>query len=333
MDELYTHLRAANFDAPFVRRHLLPDWWDDSMAANSTTRAIAEVHLARMLGLPLHSLRAPEADWGASVSRNLRLKRNKGVAIEALRPALILAQGMAANLVEIIQGLPEFVAVKDAERVRAEILAYREAVDLQGLLDWAWQHGVIVAHLHSLPTGARRFSGLALFCNKRPLIVLASRRDSPPWLAFHLAHELSHILLGDVQPGQPLVDADLSSHGPLEDQAAAAFAPDEARADAFAMSLLTAVPRVDFSPEYGLTGEKLAQRALSIQSQHHVDAGTLALIYGHSAERMGVAQRALRLLGLDHGAQQMIRAGVERHLPPDLPETTAAFLALMNGGG
>ncbi|MFX9185041.1 ImmA/IrrE family metallo-endopeptidase, partial [Acinetobacter baumannii] len=66
-------------------------------------------------------------------------------------------------------------------------------------------------HLTRLPKPGKKITGLATFIADRPIIVLCSGRDSPAWLAFHLAHELGHLMCGHVKVGgAPLVDVDLS---------------------------------------------------------------------------------------------------------------------------
>src|SRR3982751_6031991 len=57
MKDLYKRLRAVGFDEDYVRRNLLPDWWDDSLAAVPSNRAIAEASISRMLGFPIGDLR------------------------------------------------------------------------------------------------------------------------------------------------------------------------------------------------------------------------------------------------------------------------------------
>ena len=58
-------------------------------------------------------------------------------------------------------------------------------------------------------------------------------------------------------------------------------------------------------------------------------AGAVALVYGRSAKRMPVAQNALKHLGLDQGAHEMIWLALKHRLAEDLPETTERFLSLL----
>src|SRR5262245_18124259 len=57
MNDLYKRLRRVGFDEEFVRKNLLPDWWDDSLATVPSNRALAEASISRMLGFSVGDLR------------------------------------------------------------------------------------------------------------------------------------------------------------------------------------------------------------------------------------------------------------------------------------
>lgn len=330
MMELYQRLNEAGFDQAFVRQYVLPDWWDDTMGGNPTTRALAEIRIARVMGLPIKAVRTPESPLEPSLNPEFRLKRNQGVQVAELRPAIVLAQSLGSTFAQALgPSLPGFTEQYKALAIRQEILNHRPCVDLAGLLEWCWGHGIIVISLSQLPRHTKKFSGIAMLCADRPVIILASGRDSPPWLAFHLAHELGHILRGHVQPGQTLLDDDIDRRRKINDLTAdPIFDRDEAEANVFAMLLLTSRPELSFALQ-NLNGEQLAWRVQQFAREMQIDAGTLALIYGHTAARMSVAQNALKFLGLQNGAHQLIADAVKQHLPEDMPEAVAAFLPLI----
>lgn len=125
----------------------------------------------------------------------------------------------------------------------------------------------------------------------RPVVALASRRDGPPWLAFHLAHELGHILLGHVVAG-----AEVLADGGLDKRSDDEY---EQAADRFACEVLTGAPDgLHFKPTYGLRGRGLARLASEFVKQNRlpVDPGVLCLCYCRTADRWGVAQDALEEL-------------------------------------
>jgi hypothetical protein len=153
--------------------------------------------------------------------------------------------------------------------------------------------------------------------------VLASGYDSPAWVAYQLAHELGHIFRGHVTPASPLmVDGDFDGID-QEDH--------EEEANHFACEVLTGDPSPNLKAVYGLTAPRLADFANKIAVKSSIDPGVYALVYGKSAGRMGVAQNALKQLGLDRGARTTITKALLRHLPErdDLPEVTERFVSLM----
>lgn len=320
MQSLYKRLSAAGYDRKFVRECVLPDWWEDSLGSVPANCAIAEIAVSRMLGFSIQDLRNPDQPLARPGIGDVRLKRIKGSKPAEMAPAIVLAQ-QAANIINAyLTDMPPFKGVDDPLSVRATILETNPAVDLGALVDYAWSRGIAVFHLKRLPRLSKRFSGLAMFCDDRPVDVLASGSDSPPWLAFHLAHELGHILLGHVrQGGAPLADGEFKN---LECEA------DEKEADRFALTVLTGKPEPKFTPVLGLRAHALADRARHIEQEHGVNAGTVALIYGLTANRMPVAQNALKHMQMDRGAHAILSAALQRHLPEDLPETVEGFTAL-----
>ncbi|MCC6178144.1 MAG: ImmA/IrrE family metallo-endopeptidase [Chloroflexi bacterium] len=323
MQSLYRRLEKAGFDTAFVRNRVLPDWWDDSLAANPANLAIAEMAIARMLGLPIASLRDPAIPLSLPLASTARLKRTADVDPSALAPAVRVAERVASHLMPYLIGVSGYGGERSASSVRAEILETAPDVGLAQLVDFAWRTGILVAQLADRPAMTGKLHGVAMFCDEQPVIVLAANgrlSDSPPWLAFRLGHELGHLMLGHVREGeQPIFDASRS----LDD-------PDmeERQANAFALELLTGDQAPAFAPEYGLTATRLALLAPAYGQTHKIDPGTVALIYGHSACRMGVAQNALKEMGLTSGAHEIVAERLRSHLQEDLPETVARAAAL-----
>ncbi len=327
MVSLYARLGKLGFSKKFVREFLLPDWWDDAAAESPSGYAQACISIARTVDMPFQSLFSPDAKLALPSPNQFRLKKRSDTKPDALLPAVVLAQVAARIVANSLIDLPAYSPAAVPAAIRATILDANQNVDLAGLLDWSWQHGIIVLPMSAFPAGIKKFTALAMFADQRPVVVLASGRDGPPWHAFHLAHELGHILLGHVSPGKPpLVDEKIRSQQKLDDPT---FDPEESAADEFALLLLTSQPALDFDAEVGLTAPKLADRAQNWQRERGVNAGTIALTYGNSAARMPVAQDALKLLGLMEGAHAAARLRLTRHLPDELSESLEAALRLM----
>ncbi len=325
MQDLYRRLRQCGFDAKFVRNIVLPDWWDDDLAENPANRAIAEMAIARHLGFRVADLQSPAAELRLPAVSDFRLKRRGGTTPAEVRPAVMVARRTAEVLLEALGELPTFRPRRSAPEVRRAILEREPYVTLQSLVDFCWENGIAVAHLDPkrLPRPSKKFDGLAISLEDRPVIILSSGRDSPPWLAFHLAHEMAHLLCGHVQPGtKPLVDHNIDR---LNNER------QEETADKYATQLLTGQAALAFAPKYGLTGERLAEAAQTYGARNCIDPGTVALIYGRSADRWGVAQNALKRMGQHAGAQKLINRALLSHLHPDrISESTAGFLRCLS---
>lgn len=320
MKDLYDRLKAVGFDRKFVRSRFLPDWWNDSLATVPANRVLAESAIAKMLKLPLSTVKNSHSPLTLPEVVEVRLKRRKGTTLSALRPSIYLAQRGADSIARVITPLATFSGLMSASDARTRIVNSGRAVNLESLLEFAWSCGIIVIHISEFPAHARKFSGIAMFTDSKPVVVLGFRSDSPPWLAFHLAHELAHIFLGHVGPTtSPLADADLDSVDGGD---------EETQADKFACELLTGLSRPTADAVSGLTGPRLAVQSKAIGARLDIDPGIVALVYGRNARRMGAAQNALSILGMDSGAKRMIADSLKKHLPSEIPEHTARYVAL-----
>ena len=178
--------------------------------------------------------------------------------------------------------------------------------DLPALLDAAWMHGIAVFHFSPVPSAAKFFAGMAYYEGKRPAVILATGYDALPRVAFHLAHEIAHILRGHVTPGGGML-ADGDFERSTEDA-------DERMADGDALELLTAERTPKLSTACSLRAPALAKYARDYERRSPVHAGTVALIHGKTKDRMPVAAAALKLMGMDTGARRMIAEAARRRL-------------------
>ncbi len=305
MRDLYRRLRAIGFDEAFLRQRVLPDWWDDALGEVPNNRAVAEAAISQVLGLSVAALRNPSTPLTLPSLAEFRLKRNKGTKPSELIAAVHVALRAARAVTDALREVPAFNGPMSASKARETILLSSKYVDLQSLVDFAWSLGIAVIHLRSLPKG-KKFAGIATFCGARPVIILATSRDSAPWIAFHLAHELAHVLLQHVvRDAAPLIDSDIESVDSSEQEVAA---------DRFACEMLTGNPSPKMPAVYGKTAAVLARDASFVGPQSRIHPGTYALVYGRSAGRMAVAQNALKILGCVEGGQRTLSEALEHHL-------------------
>lgn len=323
MTTLFRRLKTIGYDKEFLRHVVLPDWWEDSMADNPVSRAQIELRLAQRLSVPLADLADPSCELKVPCTDHIRLKRAKRDADRAdVAPGMIVARNSVALVLPHLRDVPPLPANLTASAFRKWILARYKTVDLAGLVEACWAHGIAVFHFAHLPSASKKFAGMAYYEGDRPVIILASGYDAPPRLAFYLAHEVAHILRGHVKPGgDMLADSDLYSN--TEDR-------QEKEADADALVILTDKANPSFGVKHGMTGEKLRAAARRYEDEHGIHAGTVALIYGKTANRMPVAMKALSLMNMDTGGRAIIAEALLRRLLA--PGDGANALADLPGG-
>ncbi|MBN9691870.1 MAG: hypothetical protein J0M24_16640 [Verrucomicrobia bacterium] len=322
---LFHRLKRVGYDDVFLRHAVLPDWWDDSLAHNPASLAQMQLRIAQRLSLPLGDLVDVSKALSLPDVSAIRLKRAKrGTEREDLAPGMVAARNAVRMVMPHLQNLSPLPANLTAVALRKWVLERNPTVDLGGLLDACWSHGIAVFHYGPLPAAAKKFAGMASYEGDRPVVVLASGHDEPARLAFHLAHEVSHVIRGHVKPGGAIL-CEASFEGATEDK-------DEEVADGDALELLTGQRDPKIAPRPGMDGSKLAAAALSQQKRSSIHAGTLALIYGKTANRMGVAVNALKLMNMNTGGREIIAGALARRLPRqdavELPGSVAELLPL-----
>lgn len=313
---LYDRLKQEGFDRGYVQAAILPDWWDDSLYEQEQNRLLAHLSIAKFLGVKLSRV-VDRSQPIVAPAHNVRLKRGKQTGTPSgCAGAIVAAMYAATTTAHLIQDRLPFTGLRPALEIRDLLLSRPECVwpDLENLLQYCWQHGIAVVHVTQLPSApaSKRIAGLATFVGDRPVIVLCSRRDSPAWLAFHLAHELGHIMCGHVKPGGDSI-VDLKLEGQSNEA-------QEREADFYAFQVLTGEPEPNLSGQI-LNGEHLAKAAHEYGMKHRIDPGTVALIYGYSQKRLAAAQIALKALHADRGAGVVLAHAYRQHVPlDDLPE-------------
>jgi hypothetical protein len=327
MKDLYTRLRALGFDQAFVRRYLLPDWWQDGLANVEANRALAEISIAQVLGIPVPQLRDPKQPLRLEVPACVRFKRPANTSTDELDAAIALAQRAAEGLVGALRAPAPFAGAMSALELRERVLSRSGRPDLEALLQAAWDHGVAVIPLRHLPPKAKRFTAAAILCGTQRVIVLASGRDGLPWLSFHLAHELGHIFLGHVSEQSPLV-VETDSAEPV-----AGVQDDEADANTFAVELLTGHREIEVGDPRGVTPPMLATLDVRLSREWRATPGIVSLLWGYRVGRLAVANAALKRMGLAVGGADMVRQHFLRHLsdPADLSDTLTRYLELAVG--
>jgi Zn-dependent peptidase ImmA (M78 family) len=268
-----------------------PAWWSEDADSSSSARAELAFTVARGFGLDPASLMGegnPSFLWRAEARFKHRANEDD------LELAGITSFGRSVAAV-LISATPEGPALPttSAAGLRKRILATgRPYVDLGDLLALCWTVGIPVAYLRVFPWQRKRMAAMAAVVTTRSAILLAKDASYPPAIAFYVAHELGHLLLGHLSVDRMIIDLGDPGVGitPGDDE-------EEQQADAFALELLTGDPRPQVAVEgASANATRLAHAATEASAERHVEPGVIAQLFGYATSNWEVATGALKVL-------------------------------------
>ena len=317
MRALIGRLTKLHVPEAYLRKEVLPVWWDDEAALNPAGYAEALGYVSRHLGLDLRALQTPGVPLSFVTLRKAKFKLKEGTTQAQVRPTAALAVRAVKTALAAFSRPTEAIP-SSASEIREQILAHNHAwINLGNLLDWCWEKGLPVLHVSNLPKLIKKMDGLAANVDGRFVIALCSRHRQSAWLLFHLAHELGHISLGHVSESGVLFDQD--TRDDKRDSG-------ENEATQFALELINGSAGVSFKAHQWLRAEDLARAAKDAGRQFKVDPGTVALNYAWNCElkQFAAANRALSLLEPNANAPALIQQRMRDHLDlsllPEDPE-------------
>lgn len=323
MKKTYDKLATFGFPRAWVRRNLLPSWWDDEAAQTDAGLAEALLHIARTSGLDLSSI-GSISEPAVAAPAAVRFKRRSDAEPDQLEVARTIATQFARVVAAASPQVSEFAS--SARELREQLLENRSWIDLEALVAHCWSVGIPVVRTTNFPTGVRKPDGLAVDVGGRRVIVLTTGRTGAPWILFLVAHELAHIALGHLKADSALVDSRVD-----RDDADA----EEAEANAWAVTLLSGEPDRAFRATVTWpNAHELARDAQRLATQLQTDPGFIVLNYAYSMGRdfFAVANAALKLIpGTAGGDAQVKRLAREQLDWSRLGEDAAEFTSRMLG--
>ncbi len=287
---LYKRLESRGIPRAYLKKVVLPEWFEDSAAETQVGFAQTAAIISRHIGLDLKSLLDESA---FPVFRDAVCKFKKPSNHED--GDLELARSIATRAAQIALAATAvtFTGLPTAREIRNEILASgAKWVDFESLLDFAWSHGIPVLHVSHFPPNAKKMHGMVVSENSNPAIVLCKKSSHAAWLLFILAHEIGHIASGHVAGTSSLVDCKVDK---------ASQDTEEIEANTFAIEALTGHKEYKCVASGGWpNSEQLALEAQRIGLAKQVDPGHVILNYAHSMEFFPIANAALaRIEGAD----------------------------------
>jgi hypothetical protein len=282
MDSLYARLSKKGVTKAFARR-LLPDWWDDSLAATPSALLQAQLIISSGMNFELRSLRDASAQIEFKAAHR-KFKFSKAVDEPSIQLSAEYATGIAKLAIQAFKP-SYFPPPPSALNIRNALLLNHKCIDLSALLDYCNRIGVPVLHMPDLP--GKKMDAVAIRHHGRNAIVLCTKKVAP-YLLFHLAHEIGHIALGHLGTDDgTLIDASITSD---------TVDADERAADSFAVQLLNGSDIRYTSKQKYMTAAKLAEAAVTYGQQNKIDPGHIILNFAHAAENFALANAALKCL-------------------------------------
>jgi len=266
-----------------------PQWWSDDADASPSARLELHFSIARKLGIDPRSLLDAEGTPRFIWRDEARFKHLSGES-DAERAA-ISSFGRALGAL-LIGGTTQLIdpANADAASLRGLVLENQPFVRLNDLLSICWSTGTPVIHLRVFPRQQKRMAAMAVRVTGRGAILLAKDASYPAHIAFYLAHELGHLLLGHLDREAAIVDLESMHVGSKDDR-------EEDEADRFALELLTGTPDPHVVPmNRSYNAPALAAAVRDAGPKLRVEPGTLALCFGFSTQNWPVVNAAMRFI-------------------------------------
>ena len=263
-----------------------PEWW--SAEAKDSLSATTELTytVARRLGLSPRALfdGSPQFLWHDSTKfKNLGTTNDR-------EQAILASFGTAVGRCALGATLPGVSPVISADDVRDAIFKQPGFVDLPRLLAFCWSTGIPVIQLRVFPLSQKRMQAMTVKVQGRYAILLGYESKYYAPMAYILAHEIGHILLGHLAHSDSLLDMD----DPLRADDLDAEEVEAGRA-AFVMLTGRENPEV-LANAQSYSARQLAYAAEDVGNRERIEPGILALCLGHGTGNWRQTYGALKII-------------------------------------
>lgn len=322
---LKKRLKEAGLSDPLIDA-VWPAWWSEEASASESAKAELRFTIARKLGLSPESLFHDDVQFIWKDEARFKHLTNETDDEKSILTAfgisickILLRSSNADTEQERIDSL----------ELRASILRSRPFIDLQALLATCWAIGIPVIHLRVFPLTAKRMHAMVARVADRFAVLLGRDANYPASIAFTLAHEIGHIMLGHISGSSAIVDLGEPLNRDDSDN-------EESEADRYALELLlgTAHPKIDTNYKK-FNSAQLADAALKNARPLQVEPGTLALCLAHAKGIWPVANAALPYIYLEKKpVWQEVNAIAQLELTHEgIDDDSADYLAKIMGIG
>jgi hypothetical protein len=283
---LRKRLKEAGLSDPLIDA-AWPAWWSDDALSSQSAKAELRFAIARKLGLSPKSLFHDEVEfvW----KDDARFKHLSNETDEEKAALTSFGISVCRILVQSLKPAPTLGSVA-AMDLRNSILKSKPFIDLQSLLATCWAIGIPVIHLRVFPLEAKRMHAMAVKVGGRNVILLGRDAQYPAPVAFTLAHEIGHIMLGHIGTSSAVIDVGDPVGQPMGDR-------DEEDADRYALELLLGTSQPDIQTNFArFNAVQLATAVLSEGPKRQIEPGTLALCLAYASNTWPIANAAMQFI-------------------------------------
>ena len=335
MATLYERLAKIGFSRKFIKTKALPDWWEKDCESTPGSVIEGAAYISRRLNLELNSLLDTNTKPRFKNLRQPKFKKQTDTKNKELQVSHCLAARIAELTAHACKTKYQPIDRYSVAEIRSTILSDRQYIDLDGVLNFCWNHGIPVIHFNEFPKGIKKFQGMvACFdITNRPVIVISLKDNSLAKLLFIVLHELGHIYNNHLN-GTILIDEKVKLGDSDE---------EEVEANDFAVELMfgQAYKSYDSYKKF-ITGEQLSELALNISNNENVDPGSVIMnISWHRYNRAttkdknviwSTARKALKIIEGDVNAPVKINTSLKNYLDwTKLNEDNQEYLSSMTG--
>lgn len=329
IDKIFGSLESAGFPRS-LQNMLLPEWITPEVLSDAAVSSEIAAILAKRLGLRASPLFTASPRVESLRRRDIKYKRSLPNKSKDLTAATSIAVSIAESIASASR--VEFSPFSNnADALRREVLASSGYwVGLRNLLMTCWSHGIPVVYLAGLGQGVAKMDGMVVHTSDRPVIILSKASPLWAWQLFILAHEIAHIVLEHVAPGEILIDEELGEDSyALKDEDL-----DERAADMFAIEVLNGRRNATYTVSGDQVNSKeLAHTAHEFGKANQIDPGHIVLNFANKSGKWDIGITAAKLL---ESKRQPAWAVINEAMwggidPKALPLDTVEFLGKVTG--
>ncbi len=305
ISNIYNALSIYGIDKKFVKKVLLPEWWDDEIANTKAGYLQTISIIAKNLGIDI-------TRWLDSqtlipkLQYKVKFKTAKNVSLSSND---LWPQSIAIRVNELLKNTftrKYDVAPADINVIRDDIIRNYDRITLANILDYLWTAGIPVLHVSEFPKGLKKMDGMVIKTEDRPVIILSRNRKHEAWLLFIIAHELGHIAKGHINNKEDVIyDSDIEYEE--EDY-------EEKEATEFALELITKNKNPNFISQPNITAFRLNTLSKNISNELKIDPGVIALNFAFKHKNFPLAEQALKILNPQADAVLLVKEKIRSYL-------------------